>query len=85
MPGLSVHKGKRQKRNASYYAVQLGRTDTNKALRLGRQIRHFPTDSQACALFEKRYGAKRLAGMLEKLTSKGRRLRDRSVKLRHMV
>lgn len=74
MPGLSKHKGKRQKRNSSYYSVQAGRTDTNKALRLGRQIRRFPTDTQACALFEKRYGAKRLLAMMEKLTSKGRRL-----------
>jgi len=74
MPGLSKHKGKRQKRKATYYSVQAGRTDTNKALRLGRQIRRFPTDTQACTLFEKRYGSKRLIAMKEKLTSKGRRL-----------
>src|SRR4051812_45753646 len=74
MPGLSKHKGKRQKRKATYYSVQAGRTDTNKALRLGRQIRRFPTDTQACTLFEKRYGSKRLLAMRDKPTSKGRKL-----------
>jgi hypothetical protein len=74
MSGLSKHKGKRQKHKATYYSVQAGRTETNKALRLGRQIRRFPTDTQACTLFEKRYGSKRLLAMRDRPTRKGRRL-----------
>lgn len=39
-----------------YYALQKGRTETNKKRKLAKRIRQHPNDTQAVKIFRERYG-----------------------------
>lgn len=53
-------KGKKLRRcnakNKAYYAVQVGKTESNMKKKLAKHIREFPEDTQAITRYEKTFG-----------------------------
>lgn len=55
-PKRGGHRALRVARRKAYYAAVPARTAANKKRTLARQLRRFPEDLQASAVYESRYG-----------------------------
>jgi hypothetical protein len=74
------HKALRIARRKAYYGAQPARTIANKKRTLARQLRRFPEDLQASAVYEKRYGKGALEAPNVALTRKALRRYQASAK-----
>ena len=73
VPKHSGFRALRSARRKAYYAARPSFTLESKRRTLGRQLRRFPEDKQARALYIARYGEKSLAGHLASACGRARR------------